>query len=147
MGKKSVKKHYSNFTHRTLMFRLYVYYFITIAMLGLVAFDILTGQVNVVLDLIAIVCGFGIGMLTSRTSHITFDKRLKKIISRMDFFGIIVVIVYTVFSLIRENIITFFVHGPAVGAVSFALITGVMGGRVFGIRQTIVNVLAQERIQ
>lgn len=144
---KKVPQHFHHHTDRRLIFRLYAYYFIAMAMIGLVSFDVITEQVQIWAALLSVALGFGVGLITVRTSHITYDKDLKKVISRMDLFGIVIVVVYSSFSLVRHEVVAYFVHGPAVGAVSFAIIAGVMIGRVFGIRRKIQRVLRDEKIR
>ncbi|HVS79993.1 MAG TPA: hypothetical protein VHF05_03350 [Candidatus Paceibacterota bacterium] len=132
--------------HTRLKLRLVFYFLISIVLVMLVALHIIVDQVNFLFPAIAIVIGLGVGIILSRTSHITWDHGAQKVISRFDILGGIILALYGVFEIFKEEIVEEFVHGPAVVATSLALLTGIMIGRVIGIGGKIVRVLDEQNI-
>jgi hypothetical protein len=77
---------------------------------------------------------------------LSWDHITGKIISRMDTLGIFLLIIYIPFEIFREKIVGLFVHGPIVFVVSFALLSGIMYGRVLGIRGKIRSLFKEQNL-
>lgn len=131
---------------RRLLFRLIIYGVIAVAMLSIVGFDIVVGVLNLKLAGIGLIVGFVVGDISAHTYKLTYNKDVKKVVARMDLFGGILLVFYIIFSIERRQLIGYFVHGPAVAAVSFAIVAGVMIGRLWGTRRKILRVLKDEKI-
>lgn len=140
------KKPIHHHLDKRLLYRLIMYAIISVVMIGIVGYDISILHVSLMLAIGGILIGVGIGFFSSRSSKLMYDKELKKVISRMDLFGGVILGLYIAFSLYRKNLIGYFVHGPSVAAVSFALVAGVMMGRIIGLRRRIKQVLTEEKI-
>jgi hypothetical protein len=78
--------------------------------------------------------------------HISWDKNAKKVVSRLDIFGGVVLAAYILFEIEREHFVSLFIHGPTVAAVSFTVLAGVMIGRVLGTRGRIRTILKDQRV-
>jgi len=121
--------------------RLSIYFIIGASLVFIVIYHILVDHVRSFFPLLALGLGFVLGLLIARMFQISWDHGAKKAISHMDEFGIIILVLYVVFEIYRDEIIEHFVHGPAVVATSFALLAGVMIGRLVGIRGRIKEVV------
>lgn len=77
---------------------------------------------------------------------LSWDHESGKIISRMDTLGVALLLIYIPFEIFREKIIGLFIHGPAVFTVSFALLSGLMYGRVLGIRGKIRSLFKEQNL-
>jgi hypothetical protein len=123
--------------------RLTLYYFITLALIVIVILHILIDHVQTYWPLLGLGIGAALGAGISRMFHITWDKGAKQAISQMDAFGVLILISYIVFEFYRDEIIERFIQGPAVVATSFAVIAGVMLGRLIGMRGKIREVVTE----
>jgi hypothetical protein len=126
--------------------RLRLYAVISVILSGIVIYDIFVGIVSFFFALIGITVGAALGIVSSRMYHLSWDHDAKKVISRMDIFGIIILVLYIISALLRRIVIEQFVHGPAVWGVTFALATGIMIGRVVGMRGKIIRVLQEQDV-
>jgi Kef-type K+ transport system membrane component KefB len=77
---------------------------------------------------------------------ISWDSTAEQVISKFDFFGIVILFLYIGFEIFRERIVEQFVHGPSVVAVSFAVLAGIMYGRVMGISGKINKIFKEEGV-
>jgi len=98
------------------------------------------------LGIIALLTGIILGILTSRMYHISWDKNAKKVISRLDIYGVIILILYIVLEIFRDRIVGFVTNDFEVGTIGFALLAGIMFGRVLGTRGKIIKVLHEHRV-
>ena len=138
-------EHLHKYVDKRLRIRMYIYIAISMIMLGFVIFHIITDGVTTIRPLVGFVIGIMIGFIFSRIFHISWDHNAEKVIYRLDTYGILVLIIYIVLELNRERLITQFVHGRSVVSISFAVLSGIMIGRVLGIRGKIARIL-QENI-
>jgi hypothetical protein len=90
--------------------------------------------------------GIVVGIVSARMFHISWNKDAKKIVSRLDEYGVIILVLYILFELKREWIVSNFVQGAIIGPTSFSLLTGIMIGRVLGTRGRIVQVLREQKV-
>jgi hypothetical protein len=126
--------------------RLRLYAVLTVGLVGIVIFEILAGFLPLLLAVIGLGIGTIFGLVSSRMYHLSWDHDARKVVSRMDVFGIIILVVYFLSAMLRRMVIGYFVHGPAVWGVTFAIATGIMFGRVFGMRGRIIQVLKEQNV-
>lgn len=139
------RKHLRHLDKR-LKFRLRIYFIISIVMIGVVAFEVLTGKVNPSFALVGILLGVVIGVVAARIFLISWHKDAKKVISRLDVIGGAILVLYIVFAVFRGKIIGNFVQGNQVTGVSLAVVAGMMIGRVFGTGHQIVTILKEQKL-
>jgi hypothetical protein len=96
--------------------------------------------------LIGLISGIIIGVISARMFHISWNHDAKKIVSQLDVFGGLILVLYILFEFFRNKIISHFIYGPAVGGVSISLITGMMIGRFLGTRGRIIQVLKEQKV-
>lgn len=126
--------------------RLRLYALLAIGLIGVVIVEVALGFVPWLFAVIGVGIGIGIGLVSSRMYHLSWDHDGRKIVSRMDMFGIIILVLYMLSALLRRTVISYFVHGPAITGVSIAIATGIMIGRVFGMRGRIIQVLKEQDV-
>lgn len=138
-----------NHTHhldKRLRFRLRIYFLISIILIGIFFFIIFRGALRIDLGIIGIAVGIVIGIFTSRMFHTSWDKNAKKVVSRLDVYGVIILILYIAFEISRERIVGFITHDFETGTIGFAVLTGIMFGRIIGTRGRIIDVLREQKI-
>ena len=122
---------------KRLKARLLIYFTIAVILSVIVVYQMFIDQVSIVYTLLSAVIGLGIGAITSRIFKITWDHGAQKVISQFDAFGIVILVCYVILEINRKAVFGYFVHDRSVVAISLAFITGVMIGRVVGIRTKI----------
>lgn len=143
--RSSLNKHYHHLDKR-LQFRLRLYFLISLILLGVLIFNIARGALRFDYGLLGLAAGIVVGIVTSRMFHISWNKDTKKIVSRLDAFGIGVLILYIVFEVFREKIVGYFTHDFEVATVGFAVLAGSMFGRILGTRGKIIEILKEQRV-
>lgn len=141
----SLRDH-SHHIDKRLRFRLRLYFAISLILLGIFIYNLFRGSLRVDYGIIALFAGIGIGIIASRMFHTSWNKDAKKVVSRLDMFGIGILILYIVFEILRERIVGYFTHNTQVGPVGFAVLAGIMFGRVIGTRGKIIEILKEQEI-
>ena len=147
MPRKSLQKRVlHHHLDKKLKFRLRLYVIMLLVMLGIVFYDTFTKTLPLVFAAFGILVGLFVGIFSSRMQHLSWDYDAKKIVSRLDIVGIIILICYMAFTIVKSKLIGIFVQGPVVGAVGFSITAGVMVGRVIGTRNAIMEILKEREI-
>ena len=141
-SRERVRKHIDT----KLRNRLRIYFLISVILLGVVIFEIVTGVVGLAYAILGIVIGMLLGFVSARMFHLSWDHDAKKIVSRLDLFGGVILVLYIIFAIFRSRLIGYFIHGPAVGGVSISIVTGIMIGRVIGTRGRIRQILSEQNV-
>ena len=141
----SLAKHRSHLDKK-LRNNLRIYVLVTIILFSILGYDIAIGIVGITAASIGIVIGVVFGFVTARMFRLSWDHDAKKIISQLDKLGIAIIILYIVLAIFRNRLIELFVHGPAVGGISIAIVTGVMIGRILGTRGRILQILKEQQL-
>lgn len=142
---KSLRQH-AHHIDKKLKFRLRIYIVISLILLGIFIYNIVRGQLRLDLGLIGLIAGIGIGIITSRMFHTSWNHDTKKVVSRLDRFGIGILVFYILFEVFRDKLVGFFTHDFQVGTIGFAVLAGIMFGRVIGARGSIMKVLKEQEI-
>ena len=90
--------------------------------------------------------GILFGSLFSRMYKISWDKDANHVSNNIDIYGIVILILYVTFDLLRGHIVNVFTHNEAVPAISLALLAGTMYGRVLGSGHIIVKILKRQEV-
>jgi hypothetical protein len=139
---KKIKKHVDS----KIIFRARMYGLIFLIMIGFLMYDLIVGVLALHLLIAGFALGIVIGMFASRMFQLTWDHDSQKIIARFDAVGIAILVLYILFSFFRNNLITTVIHGPAVGAVGLAIISGSFLGQLIGMRNGVKGILKAEGI-
>jgi Kef-type K+ transport system membrane component KefB len=132
--------------HKRLRLRVVIYFIISVIVLGISIFHIIEDYASVSLCVVGLLLGVLIGLGVARMYKISWDNTAEQVISKFDFFGIVILFLYIGFEIFRERIVEQFVHGPSVVAVSFAVLAGIMYGRVMGISGKINKIFKEEGV-
>lgn len=138
------KKKYHKHIDKKILLRARIFALIFLVMLALLIHDFILGIISFPFLLAGISLGLTLGILASRMFNLSWDKDSKKIISNLDNLGILILVFYILFSFFRNDLITFFVHGPMVGSISLATLTGSFFGQLVGMRNGIKGIFKAE---
>ena len=142
---KTISRH-SHHIDKRLRFRLRLYFLISAVLTALLIYNVVRGTLRLDYGILGLAVGIGIGILASRMYHVSWSHDAKKVASRLDIFGIGILILYILFEIFREKIVGYFTHDVQVGTVGFAILAGIMFGRVLGTRGKIITVLKEQEI-
>jgi hypothetical protein len=131
------------YAHWRLQLRLIFYVIIAASILGIGMYHIVRGDIPVVYPTMGLIAGMILGVIVSRMFHITWDHQAQMVISRLDAMGIVILILYILLELNREQVVRYFINNDYTISISFALLAGIMVGRVIGIRRKVKQVLEQ----
>lgn len=146
MVKKRTRAHLRKHVDKKLQRRLWLYAGISLVLIVIVLYEVAVGVMSLFFAAIGVGIGVILGILSARMFHISWDHDAQLIVSKLDQFGIVILVLYILVSIFRGQIVGHFIHGPAVGGVSLSIATGVMLGRVIGTRGKILKVLKQQGI-
>lgn len=141
-----IKRKHKPHLHNKVIWNLRIFYLITVILMGIVVYEIFTNRVTVSLAAISVVLGIFIGVFTARMYLFSWDKDTKKVIQRLDMFGIVILIIYILASIFRGQIIGQFVTPDYVTGVSLSMATGLMIGRVLGTGHIITSILKKQNL-
>jgi hypothetical protein len=91
---------------------------------------------------VGLVLGVGVGILASRTVHLRWDDFEQRVVGRLDAVGVVVLLLYVVFSLTRSRLVGQWVDGDAVAPVSLSVLAGAMLGQVLGVRRGVRRLMS-----
>ena len=146
MPKKKKRYRFRKHVDRRLRISLQIYLLIAVALITVACYEV--GNRNISGISAASIAGVSMisGVIASRVFRISWDKDLRKVISRLDWFGGAVLVLYILFSIFREQIIKNFVSADSVTAGTITFFAGLMIGRVIGTGQKIRYVLKQQKL-
>lgn len=142
---KTLRNHAHHIDNR-LRFRFRLYFLIATILIGILVYNIIRGTLRPDFGFIGLAMGMVIGIIASRMYHISWSHDAKKIVSKLDIYGIGILVFYIAFEIFREKIVGYFTHDFQVGTVGFAVLAGIMFGRVLGTRGKIIEILKEQKV-
>ena len=131
---------------KKLLKRMMVYFIMSLVIFTIMIYEVVIWSAPVWIVFIAVVIWLLLGSVTHRIFRISWHEDEKKVISRIDRTGIIILVIYILFSIFRGKIIAYFFQWSAVLAITMSLVFGLMAGRVYGMRKRIMAVLQEQGI-
>jgi hypothetical protein len=123
--------------------RMRVLMFIGSILLLTAAYEVAAHHIGLALALLAVGVGLGIGLLMGRISLFSWDDEAKRVTSRVDRAGAILLIVYVLLVMNRREILGHWLTADTLAAASFAMAGGTLMGRNFAMRKRILGILTQ----
>lgn len=139
-----MEKPLSQLLDKRIKSQLIFYFLIFLGFLGIAIFQIISNRVGILFPAVGLLFGISIGIFAARVFHISWDHNAGKVIARLDILGITIFLLCLAIEFIQEQYLAYFVQGPLVLTVSFAVFAGVMLGRLLGIRQRVREVLEHQ---
>lgn len=123
-----------------------MYLVISVILVMIVLYEMLSMKVSLMLASAGLAIGLIIGLVAARMFRLSWDKDARQVISRLDMFGVIILVLYLLISIFRNTILSEFVEKTYITGTSISIVTGVMIGRVFGTGRRIRAILKEEKI-
>ena len=139
-------RHHAHHLDKRLRFRIRIYIVISLVLIGILVYNVARGALDLAWGIAGLSAGIGIGILTARMFHVSWNHDAKKVVSRLDKFGIAILVFYICFEIFRERIVGFVTHDYEVGTIGLAVLAGIMFGRVLGTGGQIAKVLKEQKV-
>ncbi|AMM51987.1 hypothetical protein TH61_13465 [Rufibacter sp. DG15C] len=127
--------------HRKLLMRLFMFTCISTLMLLLVGYHVYTQHISFLLASGGLVLGEAIGLLVGNLSTIEWQEESSKIIARFDRISVLTLLCYLVFTFSKKWVFGHWIHGDMLSAFTYAILFGVMTGRLFYMRRKVLRIL------
>ena len=134
------------FVERKLLIRLRIFFFIIFVLFDCIILEISLNNINPLLSVSAVFFGTFFGFLFVRRKRIFWHEETNTVIARMDKLGILILIFYILFVLVRHWFLEHWLRGSEITAFSLSFATGSMIGRVWTIRRNIRRRLKEQNI-
>lgn len=143
----SSRKEVTRFVHRKLLFRLRRLTLFFIVIIGIIIYELVTYDVAAFIPVSGFVSGIIIGILINHRMHkISWNAEASKAVTKMDQLGIIILVLYLLFSIFRTWIFSYWLHGYTLTVFSLSVAAGGILGRLYSTRQKIRQVLKDEGV-
>jgi len=141
----SKRKEVKQFVHKKLLFRIRRLALIFLIIFAILIYEITQHYIVIYLAAIGFMSGMIIGLLVSKRMHnISWDVETNKAVTKMDRLGIIILILYILFAISRQWILSYWLQGNALTAFSLSIAAGGMLGRLWNTRQKVRQILKKE---
>lgn len=140
---KSERKKYVD---KKLITRLRLFALIFLIMCAVGIYDTVIGVIAPGIALAAIAGGVGLGLLIGRIYNVVWHEETGTAISKMDVFGVIILLAYILFAIFRKKLFGHWFAGHQLSAFIMCISAGVMLGRLLTLRTMIINVLKSQRL-
>ncbi len=138
--------HSSPYVPTRLRWQLAIYIALALIFCGLSAYHTIMNDIGLACALIGFLCGGLAGIAFSRILHISWDHGARQVIARFDAAGLVILVVYLLFEIFRTQLVSLVLRGPSVIIASFAVLAGIMIGRVIGMRGKIREILQEQQL-
>lgn len=141
----SKRKEVKKYVHRKLLFRLRRLAIIFLIIIGILIYEISHNYIAGYLATGGFILGIAIGLMVNKRMHIiSWDAETNKAVTRMDRLGIIILVAYILFAILRHWIFSHWFTGNALTAFSMSVAAGGMLGRIYSTRQKVRQILREE---
>lgn len=141
----SKRREVKKFVHKKILFRLRRLAIIFVIITAILIYEISHDYIALYLAIIGFMSGIGIGLLVSKRMHnISWDAETNKAVTKMDRLGIIILVLYILFAISRQWILSYWLQGYALTAFSLSIAAGGMLGRLWNTRQKVRKILKKE---
>jgi hypothetical protein len=143
----SSKREVTRYVHRKILFRLRRLAITFLIITGILIYEMSSYSIAFYMAAAGYAMGVFIGWLISKRMHIiSWDAEARKTVSRMDRLGIIILVCYLVFAILRHWIFSHWIHGHALTAFSLSIASGGMLTRFYHTRKQVRKILIEEGV-
>ena len=129
---------------KKLLRRIRFFVFLLFVMTGVLVYEIFVSHINFLYIIFGVVIGLAVGFIIGRIFYIEWHTASRKVISRLDVVGIIVLVIYLVLSIFKHWIFAHWFRGAILSAFTFSFVEGVMLGRILSLRSNINKILTEQ---
>lgn len=139
---KNAKQH----VERKLILRLRLFLVVFLLLVGIIAYEVHRAYLPAAACIGAMMMGVLVGALFVRRKRIYWEEETARVIARMDRIGIVLLIAYIIFAILRHWLLHSWLRGNELTAFTLSLAAGAMFGRLLSIRSQIRQILKEKNI-
>jgi hypothetical protein len=132
------------YVDKKLLTKLRLFAFIFLIMASIGVYNVVEGNLSLLLALLALGGGILIGLLVGRANNIIWHEEDGKAIARMDAFGIFILVAYILFAIFRNKIFGHWLAGHELSSFIIWFSSGIMLGRLLTLRTMLIKVLRDQ---
>jgi hypothetical protein len=134
------------YVHKRLLVQLVIFAIVSVVLFGVVVFDVLQSNINLIWIALGIVVGLGVGLAAGRMFSIKWHEDTQKVVMGMDKMGFVVLALYILFRSFGDSFLSNYIHGPTLSAFTFSMLDGIMVGRLLSMYRSIEKILQEQHI-
>jgi len=128
---------------RRLLLRLSIFLVIALGIVGIVLFDILSGELSWWLAVLGFVAGLLVGYVLGRLLTVKWHEGKRKAVTEMDIAGFVALGVYILLRLSENWLLGHWFTGAALSTLSLAVLGGALFGRFLGLRMSVMRLIEE----
>lgn len=139
-------KKLKNYVHGRVLTQLVIFCLISVGLLAAVSYDAIEGEISLVLVALGLAIGLAVGYAVARIFKLGWHQDTQKVVMSLDRMSFILIGVYILFRIFGDQVLGHYIHGQALTAFSFALLSGILLGRLISIWSGVTRILKQQGI-
>jgi len=134
------------YLHRRVLIQILIIALVALFLAVAVVLDAIAGAIGFVPIAIAAVIGIAAGYLMGRMFLLTWHEDTQKVIIQMDKMSFVLIALYIAFRVFGTQLLGDYFNGTALSAISFALLDGILIGRLISMWRNISRILTEQGI-
>jgi hypothetical protein len=139
-------KHLRTHVHGRVLTQLAIIGVVGVGLLAAVAYDALAGQIGLGLVAIGLIVGLIIGFAIGRIFKLAWHEDTRQVIMNLDKMSFVLIGVYIAFRVFGDELLKHYIQGSALSALTFALLSGILLGRLFSVWGGVRRILKAQGI-
>jgi hypothetical protein len=133
-----------DYVKKKMIYRLRIFYIVSISMFGFIIYEIAIQTLDIVLATTAMILGIFTGWLVAQRYKLVWDEEASQVVTKMDRMGIVLLVIYLVFTFSRKWIFSHWLTGEALTLFTLTFGNGAMMARVVCLRKKIRRIIRRE---
>jgi hypothetical protein len=134
------------YVQKKLIVRLRIFVVLFFILFSVLCYEIGMGYISFLLSFSALLVGAASGLFFVRRKKIYWEEESARVIWRMDKIGVVLLIIYILFAILRHWLLHAWLEGNMLTAFTISFATGAMMARVWSMRRKILKVLKEQDI-
>jgi hypothetical protein len=132
--------------HGRVLIQLVVFAVISVGLFAAVVYDVVSAEVGFLRAALIFLVGIGVGFAAGKIFKLVWHEETRKVIMSLDRMSFVLIAVYIAFRIFGEKLLGHYVQGPALQALTFALLAGILLGRFLSVWQGVRRILVEQGI-
>lgn len=138
--------HLRRHVHARVLSQLAIIGVVSLGLFAAVIYDSLMGQIGAWLALAGFAVGLAIGFAVGRIFKLAWHEDTRKVIMNLDRMSFVLIAVYVAFRIFGNELLSQYLQGAALSALTFSLLSGILLGRLVSVWRGIGRILRAQGI-
>ncbi|HVV38894.1 MAG TPA: hypothetical protein VHD31_01035 [Candidatus Paceibacterota bacterium] len=139
---KKLKTH----VHNRVLVQLVLFAIVSLGLLGAVLYDVIEGEIGLMLLVVALLVGFVVGYVVGKIFKLSWHEDTRKVIMSLDKMSFVLIGIYVVFRIFGEQLLGQYIHGDELSAFTFTFLDGLLIGRLVSVWRGVTRILREQGI-